>query len=61
MKNEMVKSVKGRFTGIEDNYLLLVATIVDPRFKDRFFSSNISKSIAKEAVQEDLRKISIRS
>ena len=37
MKNEMVKSVKGRFAGIEDNYLLLVATIVDPRFKDRFF------------------------
>ena len=35
-----------------------MATIVDPRFKDRFFSSNISKSIAKEAVQEELRKIS---
>ena len=58
MKNEMVKSVKGRFAGIEYNYLLSVATIVDPRFKDRSFSSNISKSTAKEAVQEELRKIS---
>jgi len=57
MKNEMVKSVKGRFAGIEDNYLLSVATIVDPRFKDRFFSSNISKSIAKEAAQKELRKV----
>ena len=37
MKNEMVKSVKGRFAGIEDNYLLLVTTIVDPRFKTGFF------------------------
>ena len=44
MKNEMVKSVKGRFVGIEDNYLLSVA---DPRFKDRFFFSNVSKSTAK--------------
>ena len=58
MKNEMVKSLKGRFAGIEDNYLFSAATIVDPRFKDRFFLSNISKSIAKEAVQEELRKIS---
>jgi len=58
MKNEMMKSVKDRFTGIEDNYLLSVATIVDPRFKDRFFSSNISKSIAKEAAQKELRKVS---
>ena len=56
IKNEMVKNVKGRFAGIEDNYLLLVAT--RPEIQRQVFSSNISKSIANEAVQEELRKIS---
>ena len=57
MKNEMVKSVKSRFSGIEDNSLLSVATIVDPRFKDRFFLSSISKNMAKEATEEEVRKV----
>ena len=56
MKGEMIRSLKTRFAGIEDNILLSVATIVDPRFKDRFFSSTITKSIAKDALQEELRK-----
>jgi len=37
MKNEMVQSVKCRFAGIESNHLFLVAGVVDPRFKDRYF------------------------
>ena len=56
MKGEMIRSLKSRFARIEDSILLSVATMVDPRFKDRFFSNTITKSIEKDALQEELRK-----
>ena len=41
MKEEMIKSLKSRFAGVEENVLLSIATLLDPRFKDKFFGSNI--------------------
>ena len=55
MKDKMIQSLKSRFAGIEDNQLLSVATLIDPRFKDCFFD-NIAKACAKDMVQEEIRK-----
>ena len=57
MKREMIKSLKSRFAGIEENRLLSIATILDPRFKEKFFASNIIKMTVKEMLEEEIRKI----
>ena len=56
MKEQMIHSLNSRFAGIEDNHLLSVVTLTDPRFKNRFFASNIVKASAKDMLQEELRK-----
>ena len=56
MKEQMIHSLNLRFAGIEDNQLLSVATLTDPRFKDRLFGSNIVKASAKDMLQKELRK-----
>ena len=57
MKGEMIKSLKSRFAGVEENRLLSVATILDPRFKDKFFASNIIKTTVKEMLNEEIQNI----
>ena len=52
MKEEMMKSLKPRFAGVEENTLLSIATLLDPCFKDRFFGSNITKTTVKEMLEE---------
>ena len=54
MKLEMIKSLKSRFAGIEDNKLLCLATLLDPRFKDKFFVNNITRVSAKDMLEEEL-------
>ena len=49
--------MKSRFAGIKENRLLSIATILDPRFKDKFFASNIIKMTVKEMLEEEIRKI----
>lgn len=39
VKGEVLQSLEERFGDVEDSPLLLVATILDPRYKDRMFSS----------------------
>ena len=39
MKAEMLKSKERRFANVEEEEVLAMATIMDPRFKDKFFSS----------------------
>ena len=38
MKTEMLTSLERRFDDIEESKLLLIATCLDPRFKDKVFS-----------------------
>ena len=57
MKGEMIKSLKSRFAGIKKNRLLSLATILDPRFKDKCFASSIIKMTVKEMLEEEIRKI----
>jgi len=57
MKLEMIKSLKSRFAGVKENRLLSIAMILDPRFKDKFFASNIIKTSVKEMLDEEMQKI----
>ena len=41
MKKEMLASLNRRFSDIESNETLVLATILDPCFKDKFFTSII--------------------
>ena len=54
MKHQMMQSLKSRFAGIEDNKLLCSATLLDPRFKDKFFVNNIIRASAKDMLEEEL-------
>ena len=39
MKTEMLKSIEIQFANVEEEEVFAMATIMDPRFKDKFFSS----------------------
>ena len=55
MKDQMIQSLKSRFAGIEDSWLLSVTTLTDPSFKDHFIGSNIATTSAKVMLQEEIR------
>ena len=54
MKGELLKSLKCRFAGVEERKELALATLLDPRFKDKFFSGNIIKATVKEMLVEEM-------
>jgi len=58
MKGEVLKSLKSRFAGIEEKKELALATLLDPRFKDRFFAGNIVKATVKEMLIEEMSSFS---
>ena len=51
MKSEMKKSLEKRFAGVERNEKLTIATILDPRFKNKFFSHPSVSNNVKSLVQ----------
>ena len=59
MKKEMLLSVKRRFSDIESNVPLVIACLLDPRFKDRFLSGTIEQTEAKRMLLEELEKYKI--
>ena len=48
MKRKMLDSLNQRFADIEETDFLALATLLDPRYKDKFFTSNSSRQYAKE-------------
>ena len=56
MKKEMTTSLKSRFAGIEENQLLAISTVLDPRFKDTFVGSNIIRATVLEMLKQELLK-----
>ena len=52
MKTEMRRSLKIRFSDIEKNEKLVIATIIDPRFKDMFYTSSAVKVDVKTMVKD---------
>ena len=48
MKRKMLDSLNQRFADIEDIDFLALATLLDPRYKDKFFTTSSSCQYAKE-------------
>ena len=47
MKNKMLDSLHSRFDDIEDKEFLVLATLLDPRYKDKFFTSGSTRQFGK--------------
>ncbi|XP_065150533.1 zinc finger BED domain-containing protein 4-like [Paramisgurnus dabryanus] len=60
MKKTLLQAVNKRFDTVEDEPLYALATLLDPRYKDRYFTSAQSAKRAKDALtgelEEDLRR-----
>ena len=48
IKREMLKSLKERYRHMESNEYYAIATLLDPRFKQKVFSSSSSAALAKQ-------------
>ena len=53
MKLEMLTSLERRFDDIEESQLLLMATCLDPKFKDKFFSCE-GKGLARKCMIDNI-------
>ena len=60
MKNEMLSSLNQRLCDIGDNQHLLLASLLDPRFKNRFLDGAEQQAKAKKMMLEEVRKLSER-
>ena len=49
MKAEMLQSIERRFADVEEKEVIVLATIIDPRFKDKFFSGAVNCQNAKNS------------
>ena len=50
MKSEMLSSLKRRFEDVEKQEELIIATKLDPRYKDKFFAVAGTKEFAKQHI-----------
>ena len=57
MKSEMLDSLNRKYGDAENNESLVLATLLDPRFKDKFFSGVHEKIKAKELFDEKVAEI----
>lgn len=59
MKRGMLQSLCSRYSDVEDNKYLVLATLVDPRFKDKFFSGASTRAKATEMLEEKLKELHV--
>ncbi|XP_028658832.2 zinc finger BED domain-containing protein 4-like [Erpetoichthys calabaricus] len=57
IKATLLAAVKKRFSDVETNPLYFISTILDPRYKDRFFSNNTAPE-AKLHLKQELQMMS---
>ena len=57
MKSEMLCSLNRRFSSVGDNQHLVLASLLDPRFKNKFFDGPKQQAKAKEILLGELRKL----
>ncbi|XP_057694491.1 zinc finger BED domain-containing protein 4-like [Corythoichthys intestinalis] len=61
MKSTLLDAVETRFAGIEEEPLYSIATLVDPRYKDRYFTHSDNLCIAKDKLIQEVTKIEERA
>ena len=52
MKGDMLTSLNRRYIDVESNSALVLATLFDPRFKDKFFSGPQKQAFAKKPLDQ---------
>ena len=57
MKADMLASLNRHYGNVETNTLLTVATLLDPHFKDKFFSKSETKTKTLEVINSKLLEI----
>ena len=57
MKADMLASLNRHYADIEKNTILSVVTLLDPRFKDKFFSKSDTRATAVETINSKLSEI----
>ena len=57
MKADMLASLNRRYENIEANTILTIATLLDPRFKDKFFSKSDTKTKTVEVINSKLHEM----
>ena len=58
MKADMFQSVNDHYNGVEEEEVLAVATMLDPHFKDNFFSTTDAKATACEMLIAKMSELS---
>lgn len=56
MKRGMLRSLCSRYDDVEDNEYLVLATLLDPRFKDKFFSGAPARAKAREMLEDKFKE-----
>ncbi|XP_016369499.1 zinc finger BED domain-containing protein 4-like [Sinocyclocheilus rhinocerous] len=59
MKSTLLDALQRRFSNMEQNPLYCIASLLDPRYKDQFFSNTDTASQAKEMLILELQKMSV--
>jgi len=57
MKAQILHSLRSHSMGVEERKELALTTILNPRFKDKFFGGNIIKATTKEWVLEEMTSV----
>ncbi|KAK7888961.1 hypothetical protein WMY93_024521 [Mugilogobius chulae] len=57
MKSTLLEAVNQRFSEVEKEPLYYIATMIDPRYKDRYFTSPDSQKRARDSLIEALEEI----
>ena len=58
MKSDMLTSLYRRYRDVESNVLLVLATLLDPRFKHKFFSEADRWANAKQLLNQKVAELS---
>ncbi|KAJ8353183.1 hypothetical protein SKAU_G00207500 [Synaphobranchus kaupii] len=57
LKSTLLESMNRRFTNMESEPLYSVATLLDPRYKDRYFTSSDTSKQGKDALIQEVEKM----
>lgn len=61
MKSTLLQAVNNRFSAVEDESLYAVAALLDPRYKDRYFTRPDCSKKAKDALIKELEEAQVES